>query len=219
LKRRRDNVKNQGGKNPGENRADSRSETLDSLVFRAQEGDLDAFRMLYERFVHKILNYLYRMTGSRDQADDLAQDTFVLAYRKIADLKNPARFQSWLFRIAQNNVYQLYRGKKVQFESIDEDETQELSDIQKLATPTKSPEDAVLTEELEKMISQAINELPEKYRTVFVLSAIQKLSYREITQVVDQSLASVKSDIHRARVIIRDKIKNYLRGNDGVSKL
>ena len=152
-------------------------------------------------------------------ADDLAQDTFVLAYRKIADLKNPGRFQSWLFRIAQNNVFQLYRGKKVQIESIDQEESQELSDVQKLTTPIKSPEDAILTKELEDMIGETLQELPDKYRTVFVLSAIQKLGYLEISDIVDQSLASVKSDIHRARVIIRDKIKSYLRGNDGVSEL
>lgn len=209
---------NQGEKESKSGSVDIRPEIVE-LVRRSQKGDLDAFRQLYERFIQKILNYLYRMTGSKDEADDLAQDTFVLAYRKIGDLKNPERFQSWIFRIAQNNVYQLYRGKKVQVESIDQEESQELSDFQKLTTPLKSPEDAVLTEELEQLITDVIQELPEKYRTVFILSAIEKLSYQEISNIVERSLASVKSDIHRARVIVRDRIKDYLRGDNGLPNL
>jgi RNA polymerase sigma-70 factor (ECF subfamily) len=218
LKNLEAKANNQGEKGSISGSAEIRPEIV-SLVRQSQKGDLDAFRQLYERFIQKILNYLYRMTGSKDEADDLAQDTFVLAYRKIGDLKNPERFQSWIFRIAQNNVYQLYRGKKVQVESIDQEESQELSDFQKLATPLKSPEDAVLTEELEQLITDVIQELPEKYRTVFILSAIEKLSYQEISNIVERSLASVKSDIHRARVIVRDRIKDYLRGDNGVPNL
>lgn len=180
---------------------------------------MESFQRLYSHFGRKILNYLYRMTGSREEAEDLAQDTFILAYRNIASLKDSRRFQSWLFRIAQNNVYQKYRGKKPRIESIDDEESRELSEVQRLATPNKDPEERAISEELEKVIHEAIHNLPEKYRTVFVLSAIQKLSYQEICGIVDRSLASVKSDIHRARVEVRDKIKKYLGKNYGMSKL
>ncbi|HLV01434.1 MAG TPA: sigma-70 family RNA polymerase sigma factor [Acidobacteriota bacterium] len=192
---------------------------LRELVGRAQEGDLDAFQELYSFYGRKILNYLYRMTGSREEAEDLAQDTFILAFRNLGSLKHPERFQSWLFRIAQNNVYQKYRGKRPQIESIDEEDFNELSDLQRLSTPSKGPEEAVLSDELEALVQQAISELPEKYRTVFVLSAIQKMSYQRISEIVGRSLASVKSDIHRARVEVRDKIKKYLGKNYGMSKL
>jgi RNA polymerase sigma-70 factor (ECF subfamily) len=180
---------------------------------------MDAFQRLYRIYSRKILNYLYRMTGSSDEAEDLAQETFVLAYRKIGTVKDPRRFQSWLYRIAQNNVYQQYRGKKPQIESIDREESSELSGVQGLESPLQSPEENVLSEELEKIVTKAIGELPEKYRTVFVLSAVQKLSYQEISEIVNRSLASVKSDIHRARVAVRDKIKGYLGDNYGMSKL
>jgi len=180
---------------------------------------MEDFHRLYEIYSRKILNYLYRMTGSREEAEDLAQDTFVLAFKKLDSLKDPTKFQSWLFRIGQNNVYQKYRGKKPQLESIDREESAELSDLQKSATPPKSPEDSVLSEELERLIEDAIAELPEKYRAVFVLSAVQRLSYLEISEIVDRSLASVKSDIHRARVAVRDRVKDYLGENYGMSKL
>jgi len=190
-----------------------------ALVEGAQRGDIDDFQRLYRIYSRKILNYLYRMTGSREEAEDLAQETFVLAYRKIATVKDPKRFQSWLFRIAQNNVYQRYRGKRPQIESIDREESSELSGLQGLESPLHSPEENILSEELENMVTRAISELPEKYRTVFVLSAIQKLSYQEISEIVNRSLASVKSDIHRARVAVRDKVKGYLGDNYGMSKL
>ncbi len=204
--------------------ANKKDSTLSSgeiaaLVEGAQRGDIDDFQRLYRIYSRKILNYLYRMTGSREEAEDLAQETFVLAYRKIATVKDPRRFQSWLFRIAQNNVYQRYRGKKPQFESIDREESSELSGLQGLESPLNSPEENILSEELEDMVTRAISELPEKYRTVFVLSAIQKLSYQEISEIVNRSLASVKSDIHRARVAVRDKVKGYLGDSYGMSKL
>jgi RNA polymerase sigma-70 factor, ECF subfamily len=195
------------------------SSELSRLVKGARQGRMEDFHRLYAIYSRKILNYLYRMTGSREEAEDLAQDTFVLAFKKLDSLKDPAKFQSWLFRIAQNNVYQKYRGKKPQIESIDREESAELSDLQKLATPSKSPEDNILSEELERLIEDAIADLPEKYRIVFVLSAVQRLSYLEISEIVDRSLASVKSDIHRARVAVRDKIKQYLGENYGMSKL
>ncbi len=193
---------------------------LDRLVARVKNGEVDAFEEIYGLYGRKIVNYIYRMTGSRAEAEDLTQDTFVLAYKKIDSLKENRKFQSWLFRIAQNNVYQKYRGKRPHFQSIDqEEEGPGLSEVQNLASPGKTPEDRTLADELQKEIRQAIDELPEKYKEVFVLSALQKLSYQEISEIVGRSLASVKSDIHRARVAVRDKIKKYLGDNYGMSNL
>jgi len=194
---------------------------LDVLVNSAKSGDIAAFSELYGLYGKKILNYIFRLTGSREEAEDLMQDTFVLAFKNLDSLKENVKFQSWLFRIAQNNVFQKYRGKTPQLESIDvHDSSGELtSGITELATPTKGPEDKLLSAELEKIVQRAINELPEKYRQVFVLSAVQRLSYQEIAEIVGRSLASVKSDIHRARVEVRDKIKEYLGDNYGMSNL
>jgi RNA polymerase sigma-70 factor (ECF subfamily) len=203
----------------GASRGEECTGSLRNLVARSKRGDVDANRELYVLYGRKILNYLFRMTSSRELAEDLAQETFIQAFRKIGSLRDPERFQSWLFRIAQNKVYQEFRGRKPRVESIDREDSPELSDLQKLATSQPGPEGQVLSLELEKVIQQAIEELPEKYRTVFVLSAIQKLSYLEISKIVKRSLASVKSDIHRARVAVRDKIKDYLGEDYGMSEL
>lgn len=181
------------------------------MVSKAQGGDVGAFQGLYKIYSKKILNYLYRMTGSREEAEDLAQDTFIQAYKKLSFLRDPLKIQSWLFRIAQNNVFQKYRGRQPVVESIDEHDLTEWSELQQLTTPQMEPEAEVLSIELEEVIARAISQLPEKYRTVFVLSAIQRISYQEISGIVGRSLASVKSDIHRARILVRDKVKEYMR--------
>ena len=194
-------------------------EELGDLVSRAKEGRVEAFQELYGLYSRKILNYTYRLTGSREEAEDLTQDTFVLAYKNLPSLKENGKFQSWLFRIAQNNVYQKYRGTRPQFDSLSEVEEPESSAVQQLITPLRSPEERLLSDELEQVVEEVINQLPEKTREVFILSAIQKLSYKEISEIVDRSMASVKSDIHRARVSVREKIKGYLREDHGMSSL
>jgi RNA polymerase sigma-70 factor, ECF subfamily len=191
---------------------------LDTLVTLAKGGDVAAFSELYDLYGKKILNYIFRLTSVREEAEDLMQDTFVLAFKNLHSLKENGKFQSWLFRIAQNNVFQKYRGKTPHLESIDVHEADEGGGFD-LPASDKGPEDAVLSAELERIVQKAINELPEKYRQVFVLSAVQRLSYQEISDIVGRSLASVKSDIHRARVEVRDKIKEYLGENYGMSDL
>jgi len=186
---------------------------LVQLVQGAQKGSLEDFQRLYGYFARKILNYLLRMTGSREEAEDLAQDTFVQAFRKLGSIQDPERFRSWLFRIAQNNVYQRFRGKKPIIKSIEEEDEEGLTELEKIEGTAMNPEEAVLSSELRKQVSSAISELPEKYRSVFVLSAVQSLSYQEISEVLHRSMASVKSDIHRARVMVRNRIKAYLGQN------
>jgi RNA polymerase sigma-70 factor (ECF subfamily) len=202
-----------------EGSAPASPDELDILVSGVKQGDPVSFEQLYQLYGRRITNYIFRMTGSRADAEDLTQETFVQAFRKIDTLKENRKFQSWLFRIAQNHVYQKYRGKRPQMESIDEPDRSELSDVAKMSTPSSSPEGQLLSEEMERVIGGVIGELPEKYREVFVLSAVQGLSYQEISEVVGRSLAAVKSDIHRARVRVRDKVKAYLGENYGMSNL
>jgi RNA polymerase sigma-70 factor (ECF subfamily) len=191
---------------------------LKKLVSKAKRGDFEAFQQLYELYSRKILNYIYRLTGSRAEAEDLTQDTFVLAYKNLKSLKESNKFQSWLFRIAQNNVYQMYRVKKPQMNPLPE-EGSELAETVKLTTSQKGPEESLLSLELEQVIGEVINQLPDKQKGVFVLSAIHKLRYKEISAIEDRSLASVKSDVHRARLYVREKVKEYLREKHGLSSL
>jgi RNA polymerase sigma-70 factor (ECF subfamily) len=142
-------------------------------IRKAKKGDIGAYQNIYEAYARKILNFVYRMVNSLEEAEDLTQDTFVAVYQKLGTLKDNRKFEPWLFRIARNYVYQRYR--------------------------TRTPSTVSI-----------ISSLPEKYREVFVLSALQRFSYQQIADIVGRSLSSVKTDIHRARLEVRKRVRDYL---------
>jgi len=194
--------------NPGGNAVDGVS--LAQWIGRAKEGDMGAFQRLYDLFARKVLNFIYRMVASTEEAEDLTQETFATVYQKLATLKDDARFEPWLFRIARNYVYQRYRRRTPPMVSVD-DRDEEGRTATELVDERKSPLEAFESEELEQVVQKVISDLQEKYREVFILSAIEHLSYQEIAEIVGRSLPSVKTDIHRARLQVRQRVKEYLK--------
>jgi RNA polymerase sigma-70 factor, ECF subfamily len=180
------------------------------LIKKAKKGDIGSYQKLYEVFVRKVLNFIHRMVNSPEEAEDLTQETFVAVYQKLDTLKDNSKFEPWLFRIARNFVYQRYRTRSASTVSIDAlDENGRMT--MQLPDERENPDEAFQSEELEDVVSKIIMDLPEKYREVFILSAIQRLSYQQISEIVGQSLPSVKTDIHRARLQVRERVKNYLK--------
>ena len=180
-------------------------------IKKAKKGDLDSYQKIYDLFSRKVLNFIYRMVNSVEEAEDLTQETFVTVYQKLDTLKDNDKFEPWLFRIARNYVYQKYRSRPPATVSVDavDDEGQE---IIQLADERKNPDEEYQAGELRDVIENVVSDLPEKYREVFVLSALKRLRYEEIAEIVGRSLPSVKTDIHRARLEVRKRVKDYLRG-------
>ncbi len=194
--------------NPGGTNVDP--ETLIQWIRKAKKGDIVAYQEIYQVFARKVLNFIYRMVNSTEEAEDLAQETFVAVYQKLGTLKDNSKFEPWLFRIARNFVYQRYRTRSpstVSIDALDENGQQ----VTQLVDTRKNPDEAFQSVELEDVVADVIEELPEKYREVFVLSALQRLSYQEIAEIVGRSLPSVKTDIHRARLEVRKRVKDYLK--------
>ena len=183
---------------------------IEQWLSSAKKGDIGAYRQIYEAFARKVLNFIYRMVNSVEEAEDLTQETFVTVYQKLSTLKDDSKFEPWLFRIARNYVYQRYRSRPPASVSIDEIDGEGQA-VTELADDRKNPDEAFLARELGGVVQQVVNALPEKYRDVFVLSAIQHRSYQEIAEIVGRSLPSVKTDIHRARLEVRKKVKDYLK--------
>jgi RNA polymerase sigma-70 factor, ECF subfamily len=179
-------------------------------ITRAKRGNLGAYQKIYDLYARKVLNFIYRMVHSVEDAEDLTQETFVAVYQKLGSLKDNSRFEPWLFRIARNFVYQKYRTRTPPTTSVDalEDDGQPVT---QLVDAAKNPDEAFQSGELGDVVQEVIDGLPEKYREVFVLSAIERLSYQEIAEIVGRSLPSVKTDIHRARLEVRGRIKDYLK--------
>jgi RNA polymerase sigma-70 factor (ECF subfamily) len=183
---------------------------LAQWIAQAKRGDIGGFQRLYDAFSRKVLNFIYRMVASLEEAEDLTQETFVTVYQKLGSLKDDAKFEPWLFRIARNYVYQKYRKRAPAMVPVDfKDE--EGHGAAELIDERKGPQEAFQADELEHVVQEVINDLPEKYREVFVLSAIQNLSYQEVAEIVGRSLPSVKTDIHRARLQVRRRVKDYLK--------
>jgi len=194
--------------NPGSANVDPAA--LIQWIKKAKNGDVESYQEIYEVFSRKVLNFIYRMVNSPEEAEDLTQETFVAVYQKLGTLNDDSKFEPWLFRIARNFVYQRYRMRSPSTVSIDAiDENGQL--VTQLVDTRKNPDEAFQTSELEDIVADVIAGLPEKYREVFILSALQHLSYQEIAEIVGRSLPSIKTDIHRARLEVRKRVKEYLK--------
>jgi len=183
---------------------------LKTWIQRAQKGDVGSYQNIYDSFARKVLNFVYRMVHSLEEAEDLTQETFVAVYQKLGTLQDSDKFEAWLFRIARNFIYQRYRKRAPAAVSIDAP-SEDGRLMTELVDGRKNPDEEYQTQELEGVITNVIADLPEKYREVFVLSALQHLRYEQIANIVGRSISSVKTDIHRARLEVRDSVKKYLK--------
>ena len=180
------------------------------IIRRARDGNLAACREIHDVFARRILNFIYKMVDSREDAEDLTQNVFLRAFQDLKSLQEPDKFESWLYRIARNEVYQSFRKMRGEmahrdFDHWDDAERQEFDPAD--ARPT--PQDAVLHTELGTMIRSTLGSLPPKLREVFVLAVIHEKSYTEISEIVGRSLLSVKTDIFRARRHARKVLGKY----------
>ncbi len=178
------------------------------LVEYARAGDRSAMREIYRQFAPRIYNFLFRMLGSREEAEDVTQQTFLIALREIGKLRDAGQLESWIYRIARNEVYQRFRRKKI----IGPDsEAEEAGKGLLEGRPSANPERALLNRELGQVLRNVLSSLPLRMREAFVLAVVQEMSYKEICQVTGRSLLAVKTDIYRARLSARKELAAYLK--------
>lgn len=173
------------------------------LVEEALAGNVPAFERLVSMYGKRIYNYCYRMTGSKENAEDIAQEVFVKAYRSLNGFMRNSQFSTWLYRIAYNACIDFHRKNKIVFVSImghDEDGTDRIKEI---ASDSPSLEEEVLSNERRQAVHSAIAKLQPQLRTVILLREIEGLSYDEIASILNIPLGTVKSYISRARDSLR----------------
>lgn len=187
-----------------------------ALIARCQKADIAAFNEIVARYKGKIYNYLLRMTGSAEDAEDLTQEVFVRMYTNIHGFRAEASLSTWLFRIAGNLCVDAFRrGKKERglVSSLDapirpdDDEGAATRDVPDL---TQAPESLFGRKELGAQIEAALAKLPPKLRSAVVLHDIEGLAYDEIAVVERIPLGTVKSRIFNARVALREHLRPYL---------
>jgi RNA polymerase sigma-70 factor (ECF subfamily) len=163
------------------------------------KGNSEAFGDIIKEYEKNIYNYLYRLCGSREDALDLTQITFLKAYNGLGSLKAGGDFKPWLYRIAHNSFIDYLRSRK-EFDSLQEDA---LSDGISL-------EDLVISRDMAKVIDDIIESLPHEYKSVFLLRAMEDLSYSDISSILKISVSTARARYLRAR----RKIAFTLNGGD-----
>jgi len=185
------------------------------LVREAQNGDREAFKTIYECYGPRIYNFLCRLLGSRHEAEDATQQTFMIALHRLGSLRDPDLLESWIYRIARNEVYQKYRRKQV--DSLEDESSKLFAEKAEDQHLDGQPEKTLLNEELQLALQSSLDNLPLKLREVFIFAVVDEMSYKDISEIVGRSLLSVKTDIYRARLMTKDKLSRYIESNKKVS--
>jgi len=185
------------------------------LVGQAQGGDRGAIQAIYESYAPRIYNFILGMLGSREEAEDVTQQTFLIVIRRLGTLRDANLLESWIYRIARNEVYQKFRRQKVVREEGDPpagDDAPGPAVEQRLHA---NPEKLLLSQELRGALRSALRGLPVRLREVFVLGVIQGMSYKDVSGISGRSILSVKTDVYRARLTLKKELQKYLNPGGG----
>lgn len=193
------------------------------LVQRTLAGDQRAFEMLVVRYQRRVERLIGRMVRDSDLVEDIAQETFIRAYRALAQFRGDAQFYTWLYRIAVNTakkqLLELKRDPLVyqsQMKTGDDDETSGPErELNSGVADTETPEAVLASKEIAEAVNAAMEALPEELRNAITLREIEGLSYEEIAQALDCPIGTVRSRIFRAREAISGRIKPLLERQTG----
>jgi RNA polymerase sigma-70 factor, ECF subfamily len=182
--------------------------TEQRIIQRAQKGDRAAFSELVDLYKDKVYHISYRMLGNRQEAEDVAQETFLRVYANLDNYDPQYKFSTWIYRIASNLSIDAIRKRKKNL-SLDAEITGADGAVwhDRLADAGKGPEEELLTDELQEEVQGAIMGLNPKYRAVMLLRYIEDLSLQEISDVVGLPISTIKTRIHRGREALRKKLR------------
>ena len=201
--------------------APSPADTDQMLVERTVAGDQKAYELLVLKYQRRIQRLIGRMVRDVDLVEDIAQETFIRAYRALAQFRGEAQFYTWLYRIAVNTAKKalgdLKRDPLVSESALrgggdDDDET---SGLENELTSAETPETVLAAKEIAAAVNSAMEALPEELRQAVTLREIEGLSYEEIAEAMNCPIGTVRSRIFRAREAISAKVKPMLENQSG----
>ncbi len=191
---------------------DSSQELLDhELVRRVQRGDSAAFDLLVRKYQHRIAALIGRYISDWSECQDVAQETFLRAYRAIANFRGDAQFYTWLHRIAVNTAknHLVAHNRRPPTDDIDAADAEQFESGIRLRD-TDTPERELMRQEIERTVMRVVDALPEELRTAITLREVDGLSYEEIAQKMDCPIGTVRSRIFRAREAIDIELQPLL---------
>ena len=181
------------------------------LVKKAQNGDKAAFDALVTKYQFKVVNLVTRFVKDVDEAQDVAQEAFIKAYRGLSNFRGDSAFYTWLYRIAINSAknYIVSQSRKSPTYAVDIDDAEHMETAAALKD-IDTPEGKLLTSEIENTVYKAIKELPEDLKTAITLRELEGMTYEEIANVMECPIGTVRSRIFRARETIDKHLKPLL---------
>jgi RNA polymerase sigma-70 factor, ECF subfamily len=190
--------------NPTENRS-PRTASDAQLIARAQQGDEQAFASLFDLHKRRVYSLCLRMTGDTAEAEDLSQEAFLQLFRKISTFRGESAFSTWLHRLVVNVVLMHLRKKGLQQVSLDEVDTSQDEPVKR----EYGEDDKRLLHSIDRLtLSRAIEALPPGYRAVLVLHDVEGYEHNEIAQILNCSVGNSKSQLHKARLKLRDALRS-----------
>ncbi len=184
------------------------------LVERVQKGDKRAFDLLIQKYQHRIVSLVSRYVSDSSEAQDVAQEAFIKAYRAIGRFRGDSAFYTWLYRIAINTAknWIVARNRRPPASDIDAVDAEQYGMSGRLKD-ISTPENEMLREEIERTVYGTIAELPEDLRTAIMLREMDGMSYEEIATTMECPIGTVRSRIFRAREAIDEKLKPLIGGH------
>jgi RNA polymerase sigma-70 factor (ECF subfamily) len=188
-----------------------------SLVRRVQRGDKGAFDALVLKYQHKLVKLVMRYVRNPAEAEDIAQEAFIKAYRALPQFRGDSAFYTWLYRIAINTAKNavVSRDRSPIDYDLDRNNSDESYDMQGRLKDSETPEGLVLTDEIRTTVNASIEALPEDLRTAIILRELEGLSYEEIAAAMDCPVGTVRSRIFRAREAIDRRLREVFEGGLG----
>ena len=193
------------------------------LIERIRSGDYSAFETLVSRYERKVYALALKLTGNQADAEEIAQDVFLTIYQKLDGFRGESLLSSWIYRVTANAAFMKLRDRrkraKVDFDEGTSTAATGSGDDAGMPTVTatypqgdwSNSADVMMERgELGTKLSDAIAQLPEKFKLIFLLKDVQGLSNEEIADVVNMSVPAVKSRLHRARLFLREKLQEYV---------
>lgn len=181
------------------------------LARLALKGDQRAFAELVEMYQDKLYHMAYRMLYNRQEAEDVVQEVFLRVYRNLERYDDTMKFSTWIYRIATNLCIDRLRKRKAVY-SLDAESSEHegLDGYAMIPSDNRTPESELLLSDTQRIIHQAIETLPAKYKSVMVLRYLEELSLQEIGDVLGMPVTTVKTRVHRGREFLRKKLEHKL---------
>ncbi len=175
-----------------------------------KEDDEQAFAMLMDRYKRPVYHMVLKMVRNVDDAEDLTIEAFAKAFKNLHRFKKDYTFSTWLFRIATNNAIDFIRKKRLETMSLDTSFTDDSGEAVQIDVEDKNlnPQEVAIKSQKIELIQLFVTKLPAKYQRLVKLRYFEELSYEEIAQELDAPLGTVKAQLHRARELMYDLVKN-----------